>query len=164
MAARAPGLRRVTAEIGTDGAWIALACELLFAAALVVTAADLALRAPLCGACRRWCRRQAGVVSCAAHEPIDRVTQRAVARDWLFFRGLGPPAGRTALRIDLAICPSRGCDRSSAVSVWLVRPLLPASPVVIDLRIGADDLRTIVAMRQRTRTRRPSLRRPATTS
>lgn len=137
----APGLRPLSDLVGIEACAALAMCELLLVAGLLLAAVDRALSAPLCVGCRRWCRRQAGALRRAASQPPETVIERASARDWHFFRELGPPRGRSALRLDLAACPS--CDRMSAVNITLSRPLRPDLPLVRDLRLGPDDLRTV---------------------
>ncbi|HUS63447.1 MAG TPA: hypothetical protein VMZ28_02850 [Kofleriaceae bacterium] len=145
----APGLRRVAATAGVEGTWVALGCEALLLGALVLVAADLALSAPLCGACRRWGRTRHGVAGSAADAPFELLEEHALRRDWLFFRSLGRPRTRRVVRFDLVTCPTPGCDRASAVSLYLMRPFLRDRPLVVHLRVGPDDVRTILAMRPR---------------
>ena len=141
VAGRAPGLEPVVAMIGEAGAWVLLGCELLLVAGVLCALIDRALAAPLCSACCRWCRRTQGAARVADRTDAARVVDRAMARDWMFFRGLGPAHGRRALRMDLASCP--GCDRTSSLSIARVRPLLRDRVLVADLRMGPDDLRTV---------------------
>ncbi|HEU5060738.1 MAG TPA: hypothetical protein VFU21_29610 [Kofleriaceae bacterium] len=140
----APGLRPVSSAIGIEGCAALAMCELLLVAGLLLAAVDRALDAPLCTGCRRWCRRQATAIRRSARAPLGAVIERASMRDWRFFRELGPPRGRAAIRLDLAACPS--CDRMSAISVSLSRPLRQDRTLVRDLRLGPDDLRTIRQM------------------
>jgi hypothetical protein len=154
--ASAPGLRPVTAVIGVEGSAALAMCELLVVCGLLLAAVDRALAAPLCASCRRWCRREPGAIRRSAAAPLGLVIQRATARDWHFFRELGAPRARSALRIDLACCPT--CDRMSAFSVALTRPLRAPVPLVRDIRLGPDDLRTVREMagaRPRARSNRP---------
>ena len=141
VAGRAPGLEPVASMIGAAGAWVLLGCELLLVAGILCALIDRALAAPLCSACWQWCRRTRGAARVADRTDAARVVDRAMARDWMFFRGLGAPGGRRALRMDLARCP--GCDRTSSLSIARVRPLLRDRVLVADLRMGPDDLRTV---------------------
>ena len=145
----APGLRRVSASLGVEATWVSLGCEALLLGALVLVAADLALAAPLCGACRRWGRTRYGVAGAAAEAPIEQLEERAMLRDWMFFRSLGRARTRRVVRFDLTTCPTPGCDRASAVSLYLMRPFLRDRPLVVHHRVGPDDVRTILAMRPR---------------
>ncbi len=140
----APGLRPVSDLVGVEACAALAMCELLLVAGLLLAAVDRALAAPLCVGCRRWCRKQAGAIRRSTVMPAAAVVERASARDWVFFRELGPPRGRDAIRLDLASCPS--CDRSSAISISLSRPLRQDVTLVRDLRLGPDDLRTIRAL------------------
>ena len=137
----APGLRPVSDAVGAEACAALAMCELLLVSGLLLAAVDRALDAPLCIGCRRWCRRQAAALRRSAAVPPAVVVDRASARDWHFFRELGPPRGRSSLRVDLAACPT--CDRMSAVSIALTRPLRPELTLVRDLRLGPDDLRTV---------------------
>lgn len=150
----APGLRAVSSAIGAEACAALAMCELLLVSGLLLAAVDRALAAPLCVGCRRWCRRQAGPLRRSAAMPPAVVVDRASARDWHFFRELGPPRERASLRLDLAACPS--CDRMSALSIALSRPLRQDLTLVRDLRLGPDDLRTVrelAAAARRTHTR-----------
>ena len=143
--ARAPALAPLSHLAGHQAGWalpaIALA-ELFLAAAAVLFVSKRALSAPLCTACRRWCRRHRGVLTRGAGAVPLLMVERAEARDWLFFQRLGPARpGSLRLRFDLARCPS--CDRSNALSVSLVRPLGRERVLVRDLRLGPDDMRTV---------------------
>lgn len=148
----APGLRPLADLVGAEACAALAMCELLLVAGLLLAAVDRALAAPLCPGCRRWCRRQGEPVRRAAAAPLALVTARAAARDWHFFRQLGPPRGRTALCLELAACPT--CDRMSALRIALGRPLRPALTLVRDLRLGPDDLRTVRELAAAARHRR----------
>jgi len=137
----APGLRPVSNAVGVEACAALAMCELLLVAGLLLASIDRALSTPLCVTCRRWFRREGGAVRRAATLPPATVVERASARDWRFFRELGPPRGRKALRLDLCTCP--GCDRMSAVNITLRRPLRQHLTLVRDLRLGPDDLRTV---------------------
>lgn len=136
----APGLAPVAALSGAV-LWVLLACELALVAGALCAVVDRALSAPLCVACQRWCRRSRGVARLAAAAPDRLVIGRAQARDWRFFRELGPPRGHGTLRIDLAAC--HRCDRTSALTLAHERPLRRDRVLVLDLRLGPDDLRTV---------------------
>ena len=140
----APGLRPVSGLVGVEACAALAMCELLLVAGLLLAAVDRALAAPLCVGCRRWCRRHAGALRRSAGMPPALVVERASVRDWRFFRDLGPPRGRAALRLDLAACPA--CDRMSAITIALTRPLRQDVTLVRDLRLGPDDLRTVRAL------------------
>ncbi|HEY8143233.1 MAG TPA: hypothetical protein VIG06_11205 [Kofleriaceae bacterium] len=140
----APGLRPVSDVVGVEACAALAMCELLLLAGLLLEAVDRALAAPLCVGCRRWCHRHTGAIRRSAGMPPALVVDRASARDWIFFRDLGPPRGRDALRIDLAACAS--CDRMSALSMSISRPLRQDINLVRDLRLGPDDLRTVRAL------------------
>jgi hypothetical protein len=140
----APGLRPVSDLVGVEACAALAMCELLLVAGFLLEAVDRSLAAPLCAGCRRWCRRQTDAIRRSAGMPPALVVDRASARDWIFFRDLGPPRGRDSLRIDLAACPS--CDRMSALSISLSRPLRQDVTLVRDLRLGPDDLRTVRAL------------------
>lgn len=154
VVAAAPGLRPISELVGVEACAALAMCELLLLSGLLLAAVDRALSAPLCLGCRRWCRRQGGPIRRAAGAPPEVVIERASARDWRFFRELGAPRGRVALRLDLAACPT--CDRMSAIDVTLCRPLRQDLTLVRDLRLGPDDLRTVrdlAAAARRTRSR-----------
>jgi hypothetical protein len=148
----APGLRPVADLVGIEACAALAMCELLLVAGLLLAAVDRALATPLCPSCRRWCRRQGESVRRSAAAPPALVMARAGARDWHFFRELGPPRGRASLRLDLAACPT--CDRMSALRIALDRPLRPAITLVRDLRLGPDDLRTVRELAAAARRRR----------
>lgn len=137
----APGLRPAADLVGVEGCAALAMCELALVSGLLLAAVDRALSAPLCVSCRRWCRRHSGALRRSAAPPPGLVVARANARDWHFFRQLGPAQGRAALRFDLASCPS--CDRMSALSIALTRQLRPDLQLVRDIRLGPDDLRTM---------------------
>jgi len=138
-----PGLAAVSAMVGSDALWVFLTVEVALVLGLAWWMAGRALASPLCVACRAWCVRQRGVVERAADtaQP-DVVRQRVAARDWRFFRDLGPARGGSSLRFDLARCPR--CDRSNAVSVMWERPLWRDRCLIGDLRLGSDDIRTLL--------------------
>ena len=140
----APGLRPVSGLVGVEACAALAMCELLLVAGLLLAAVDRALAAPLCVGCRRWCRRQAGAIRRAADAPPATVIERASARDWRFLRELGAPRGGAAFHVHLATCPS--CDRTSAASISLSRPLRRDLTLVRDVRLSRDDLRTLRAV------------------
>ncbi len=140
-----PGLVAVRDLVGPDGVWVFLAIELAFVIGLAWWMAARALAAPLCTVCRTWCVRQRGVVERAGDAAApDLVRQRAAARDWRFFRDLGPARGGSSLRFDLARCPR--CDRSNAVSVMWERPIWRDRCLIDDLRVHSDDVRTLLEL------------------
>jgi hypothetical protein len=139
------GLEAVRAVFGVQGMWVFVVTELALVVGLAWWMAGRALAAPLCVACREWCVRQRGVVERAGDAAApDLVRQRVTARDWRFFRDLGPARGGSSLRFDLARCPR--CDRSNAVSVMWERPLWRDRCLIGDLRLGSDDLRTLLEL------------------
>jgi hypothetical protein len=141
-----PGLQAVRDLFGPDGVWIFLVTELALVVALAWWMGARALVAPLCVACRAWCVTQRGVIARAGDVARpDQVRQRAAARDWRFFRDLGPARGGMSLRFDLARCPR--CDRSNAVSVMWERPPWRDRRLVGDLRLASDDVRTLLEIR-----------------
>ena len=141
----APGLRPVSGLVGIEACAVLAMGELALVAGLLLAAVDQALDAPLCVGCRRWCRRQSGAIRRAADGlPASAVIDRAGVRDWRFLRELGAPRGGAALDVHLATCPS--CDRTSAVSISLSRPLRRDLTLVRDLRLSRDDLRTLRAL------------------
>jgi len=145
LARHVPGLDAVRAVVGADGVWIFVATELALILGLAWWMAGRALAAPLCVACRAWCVRQRGVVERNGDAAApDIVRQRVAARDWRFLRDLGPARGGHSLRFDLARCPR--CDRSNAVSVMWERPLWRDRCLIGDLRLHADDVRTLLNM------------------
>ena len=137
----APGLRPVADAIGAEACAALAMCELVLFCGLLLVAVDRALATPLCVGCRRWCRRQGAAMRRSATMPPGLVVARASARDWHFFRELGPPRGRSSLHLDLAVCP--GCNRMSSLDITLSRPLRQDITLVHDLRLGPDDLRTV---------------------
>ena len=137
----APGLRPVSDVVGAEACAALAMCELVLFSGLLLAAVDRALSAPLCVGCRRWCRRQGASMQRSAAVPSGLVVARASARDWHFFRELGPPRGRSALHLDLAVCPT--CNRMSSLAITLQRPLRQNLTLVHDLRLGPDDLRTV---------------------
>ncbi len=138
-----PGLVAVRDLVGPGGVWVFLAIELVFVIGLAWWMAARALAAPLCAVCRTWCVRQRGVMERAGDAAApDIVRQRVAARDWRFFRDLGPARGGSSLRFDLARCPR--CDRSNAVSVMWERPLWRDRCLIGDLRLHSDDVRTLL--------------------
>lgn len=139
--AAAPGLAPVSEVVGRDGAWGFLAGELIFAVGLVWSIAVRATAAPICHACRTWCVRERGFVTREVHDDGDLVRERAALRDWRFFRDLGPARGPASLRFDVSRCP--GCERGHALRIVRVRPVAPDQCLVEDLRLGADDMRTL---------------------
>jgi hypothetical protein len=141
-----PGLAAVLDLFGPDGVWVFLITELALVVGLAWWMGARALAAPLCITCRAWCVTERGVIERAgdAARP-DLVRQRVAARDWRFFRDLGPARGGVSLRFDLAHCPR--CDRSNAVSVMWERPLWRDRCLVGDLRLGSDDVRTLLEIR-----------------
>ncbi len=140
---RIPGVSTVVALFGAEGAWVFLVVELTLVLGLARWMTGRLLAARLCLACRAWCVRERGVVERAANAAApDLVRQRVVARDWRFFRELGPARGGASLRFDLARCPS--CNRNNAVSVMWERPLWRDRCLVDDVRLGSDDMRTLL--------------------
>jgi hypothetical protein len=138
----APGIAAVRELLGGDAVWVFLVVELALVVGLAWWMSGRALAAPLCVSCHTWCVRQRGVVARAGNAAApDVVRQRATARDWRFFRELGPARGGPSLRFDLARCPS--CERSNAVSVMWERPHWRDRCLVGDLRLGSDDMRTL---------------------
>jgi hypothetical protein len=137
----APGLEPIADLLGRDGTWGFLAGELIFAVGLVWSVAVRTTAAPLCPSCRAWCVRERGFATRDVHEDAALVRERAELRDWRFFRDLGPPRGPASLRFDVARCPS--CERGHALSIIRVRPVVPDQCLVEDLRLGADDMRTL---------------------
>jgi hypothetical protein len=139
----APGLAAATSLVGRDAMWALVVTELALVVGLAWWMAGRALAAPLCVACRAWCIRERGVVERAGDSAApELVRQRVAARDWRFFRELGPARGSRSLRFDLARCPR--CNRSNAVSVMWERPLWRDRCLVGDLRLGSDDMRTLL--------------------
>jgi hypothetical protein len=140
-----PGLAAVRDLVGAEGVWVFLAVELALVIGLAWWMAARALAAPLCAVCRTWCVRQRGIVERAGDAAApDLVRQRAAARDWRFFRDLGPARGGSSLRFDLARCPR--CDRSNAVSVMWERPLWRDRCLIGDMRLHSDDVRTLIGL------------------
>jgi len=140
-----PGLVAVRDLVGGEGVWVFLAIELALVTGLAWWMAARALASPLCTVCRTWCVRQRGVVERAGDAAApDLVRQRAAARDWRFFRDLGPARGGSSLRFDLARCPR--CDRSNAVSVMWERPIWRDRCLIGDLRVHSDDVRTLLEL------------------
>jgi len=143
--ASAPGLLAVADLAGRDAVWVFAVTQLALVLGLAWWMAGRTLAAPLCVACHAWCVRQRGVVERAGDTAAPEVVrQRAAARDWGFFRELGPARGGASLRFDLARCPS--CDRSNAISVMYERPMWRDRCLVGDLRLGADDMRTLLGL------------------
>jgi len=137
-----PGLVAASAIAGREGWWIVAAGELALVLGVGLWVSRRALAAPFCVACRAWCVRQRRVAECAGHAAVPAVVrQRAAARDWRYFRELGPARGGSSLRFDLVHCPR--CTRNNAVSVTWERPMGRNRRLVGDLRLGSDDLRTL---------------------
>ena len=140
---RAPGVDAAAVLFGPDGVWVFSLGALVLVVGMALWMAGRALSSPLCVSCRAWCVRQRGVVERSGdHAGPDLVRQRAAARDWRFFRDLGPSRGGPSLRFDLCRCPS--CNRSNALDVMWERPLWRDRRLVGDLRLGSDDVRTLL--------------------
>jgi hypothetical protein len=140
-----PGLAAITGLVGADALWIFAVTELALIIGLAWWMAGRAVSAPFCAACGAWCVRQRGVVERNGDAAAPEVVrQRAAARDWHYFRALGPARGGPSLRFDLARCPR--CTRSNQVSVMWERPMWRDRCLVGDLRLGADDIRTLLTL------------------
>lgn len=120
--------------------WLYLGVEGLVLLGVLWLAADTCLSGPFCYVCERWGKRTRDVARRAPASP-NRAVQHVHARDWAFFRNLGPQEGGTWLRFDTASCPA--CNRMHTLSLTLVRRWWSNRTLIQDARLTEDDLRTV---------------------
>lgn len=102
-----------------------------------------AIHVPYCHACKQYCDRFEDTARFAS-APVVQAVESMQARDWDFFRGLGPPVAQAPewLRFDIASCIS--CHRTNTVSLQMVtQGGQRADLMVQDLKITQDDVRTV---------------------
>lgn len=125
--------------------WALAGAEFLVLLILGMIVTGRALAAPYCHACRSWCQRSMGILQRA---PVDReqAVQRVLARDWVYFRAVAEPGADDSswLRFDTASCPE--CKRTNTLSVTRVRKWWRNKPIVEDMRLTEDDVRTVKSL------------------
>lgn len=129
--------------LGPTFALIYMVIEALVLFGALVLIARWAIHAPYCHSCRRYCERYEDIGRFAS-APLVHAIERMQARDWAYFRSLGPPQHQAPewLRFDVASCPI--CQRSNAVSLQVVTDHGRRSDTMVhDLKITPDDLRTV---------------------
>lgn len=119
--------------------YVTFASEAVLIGVLAV-AMSTGMTARLCN----WCEAPCEILHDAARRvpaPAEEVRDRLAARDWLFFRNLGPPPAdaREYIRFDLGSCT---CGLTRTVWVTHVRPGLDVA-LVKDCRQTPEDVRTI---------------------
>lgn len=138
--AELPFLGRALGGIFTVVYMVIEALVLFFALVLI---ARWAIQAPYCKSCRRYCERFEDIGRFAS-APLVHAIERMQARDWMFFRNLGPPAPGAPewLRMDIATCPN--CQQTNTASLLVVTEGgHRCSNMVPDQQISPDDLRTV---------------------
>jgi hypothetical protein len=135
-------LRDLAIVRGPDELYIAAGAEFGVLLALAI-GVSRGLSARICNWCGSPCEIERDVSRRAACDRSE-VRGRIEARDWSFFRKLGPPAAdaATSLRFDLGSCT---CGLTRTVSAIEVRPVMPNVQIVRDVRQTPDDIRTIRA-------------------
>jgi hypothetical protein len=149
-----PSLDRLTRAMGSQGVpvlgamfgatelLVILGLEALVLTILVAVLVWRSLAVPYCHACRRRCQRRLDVLQRATHDR-DEAVRRVLACDWGYVRMLEPPDSnsKVRLRFDTATCLQ--CKRLNTLSLTQVRKLLGNKPLIKDMRLTEDDLRTL---------------------
>jgi hypothetical protein len=129
--------------VSLSGPWVwqLFAAETLLLAAIAVGVARALYRVPVCPRCRRWCRREVGVLN-LRDARADELVARLAARDWPWVRALGrsSPKARRWVRLDLDSCP---CGGIAALSASHLRSPRPPRVLARHMLLGSDDLRTV---------------------
>lgn len=126
--------------------WPFLTIELVVVSVFALWVADLGLNRALCTSCNEWCNHERGVLRCVEGMSDEQVTLHAQQRNWTFFASLAPPNGRRGLRFDLAGC--RRCQSTAILSIVRTNGLWSETPIVVGVRLGPDDLRTVRSLQQ----------------
>ena len=136
------GERLVASEI-----WIILVIEIVLVVALVYLITRLSLRRMLCSTCHSPCEFRSGVVRFAATD-VEGAREHIEQRNWTFFRESGDEPTETGprLRFDLMICPA--CSSTNTMTVVVEQTGRRDIPVVTNLPLSHEDVRTVEALDQ----------------
>lgn len=150
-----PSLTRMFAELkqaelpllgsalGTTLALVYMVVEALVLFGALLLIARSAIHLPYCHTCKHFCDRFEDTARFAAGPAVEAVG-RVQARDWGYFRSLGPPVAKAPewLRFDIASCMT--CQRTNTVSLLVVSDGGQRADVLVrDLKVTQDDVRTV---------------------